>query len=85
MNPQQRVAELSGEHLVVSSNKLFCQTYIMYREELNLKKSSIKYRMQSANHQEGKSKLQVKHNRKQDVALALQKHNGIMQRSRFIK
>ena len=43
----------------------------MYREELNLKKSSVKYHVQSAKHQEGKSKFQVKHKRKQDIGRSI--------------
>ncbi len=36
--PQQRVKEFVGEHLSLSSGKLFC---CAYREELNMKKSSV--------------------------------------------
>ena len=32
--------------------------------------------MQPAKHEQGKSKLQVKHNHKQNIALALYKHNA---------
>ena len=39
IKPQQRVAEFKGEHLCVSSGKLFCNAC---REEVNLKKSSVK-------------------------------------------
>ena len=65
--------EFAGENLVVSSGKLFCQAC---REELNIKKSSVKYHMKSAKHAEGKRKIQLKRKCKQNIALVLQKHNA---------
>ena len=45
VKPQQRIAEFSGEQLIVSNSKLFRQAC---REELNLKMSSVKNHVQSA-------------------------------------
>ena len=42
------------------------------REEVNLKKSSVKNHLQSAKHEDSKSKLKAREKREQDIA---QKHN----------
>ena len=69
IKPQKRVTEFPGEHLTVSNGKLFC---VACREELNLKKSSVKN--QSSKRKYSKSKLKAK---EQDIRIqqALQRHN----------
>ena len=66
VKPHQCVSEFPGENLVVFCGKLFCQ---VCREELNVKKSSVKTHVQSTKHQVGKSKLEVKHKCEEDIAL----------------
>ena len=73
IRPQQRVSEFKDESLVVSNGKLFCNAC---REELNLKKSSVKNHISSVKHKNGKVQLQAKAKRERDIADALQKHNG---------
>ena len=52
VKPQQRVTEFPGENLIVSNGKLFCQAC---REELNMKKSSVRSHVQSSKHKESKN------------------------------
>ena len=64
---------MNHESLVVSNGKLFCNAC---REELNLKKSSVKNHISSVKHKNGKVQVQAKAKRERDIADALQKHNG---------
>ena len=56
IKPQQRVTDFPGEHLTVSNGKL-C---VACREELNLKKSSVKNHLQPTKHKDSKNKLKAR-------------------------
>ena len=73
VTPQQRVREFSGEHLTVSSGKLFCNAC---REEVSLKSSSVKNHTRSAKHKEGKARLSKRDAREKEIAVALRAHNA---------
>ena len=72
VTPSQRVKEHSGEELVVSNGKLFCQAC---REELSLKANIVKNHIKSGKHKYGKQKLKSKEAREGDISVALQAHN----------
>ena len=73
VTPLQRAKEFTGEQLVVSSGKLFCNPC---REELRLKSSSVKNHLRSFKHIEGKQKLAKRIAREQDMAVALKAHKS---------
>ena len=72
VTPSQHVKEHSGEELVVSNGKLFCQAC---REELSLKANIVKNHIKSGKHKYGKQKLKSKEAREGDISVALQAHN----------
>ncbi|XP_065892612.1 uncharacterized protein [Dysidea avara] len=73
IKPKQRIDEFKGEHLCVSSGKLFCNAC---REEVNLKKSSVKNHIRSVKHKNGKDALNTKNKREKTIAEAIQQHNS---------
>ena len=73
IKPQQRIYEFKGEHLCVSSGKLFCKAC---REEVNLKKSSVKNHIRSVKHKNSKDALKAKTKREKSISEAIQEHNS---------
>ena len=73
IKPQQRVDEFKGENLCVSSGKLFCNAC---REEVNLKKSSVRNHIRSTKHKNGKAALNIKNKKERSIAEAIQQHNN---------
>ena len=73
IKPQQRIVEFKVEHLCVSSGKLFCNAY---REEVNLKKSSVKNHIRSVKHKNSKNALKAKIKREKSISEAIQQHNS---------
>ena len=73
IKPQQRIDEFKGEHLCVSSGKLFCKAG---REEVNLKKSNIKNHNRSVKHKNSKDKLKTKTKTDKSISEAIQEHNS---------
>ena len=65
--------EFKGENLCVSSGKLF---FNAYREEVNLKKSSVRNHIRSTKHKNGKAALNIKNKKERSIAEALQQHNN---------
>lgn len=76
IKPQQRVNEFKGEHLCVSSGKLFCNAC---REEVNLKKSSVKNHIRSIKHKNSSDALKTKNKREKSITEAIQQHNSEVQ------
>ena len=70
---QQRVDEFKGENLCVSGGKLFCSAC---REEVNLKKSSVKNHIQSVKHKNSKAALAISNKQDIRIAEAIQQHNN---------
>ena len=73
IKPQQRIDEFKGEHLCVFSGKLFCKAC---REEVNLKKSSVKNHIRSVKHKNSKDALKAKTKREKSISEAIQEHNS---------
>lgn len=73
IKPQQRVVEFKDEYLCVSGGKLFCNAC---REEVNLKKSSVKNHIQSVKHKNGKDALRAKNKRDKSISEAILQHNS---------
>ena len=59
---------------VVSNNKLFCNGC---REELCIKKSSVKNHITSEQHKKGKGKLREKTAKEKDLAISLKQFNSV--------
>ena len=74
IKPMQRVNEYPNEALTVSNNKLFCSGC---REELCIKKSSVKNHIISAKHKKGKERLKQKIAREKDLAISLKQYNSV--------
>ena len=64
--------EFDKEALTVSQGHLFCSAC---REQLSLKKSVIKYHIQSAKHASSKKRRERKEARERDIADSLTKYN----------
>jgi hypothetical protein len=73
VSPSERVREFPGEHLTVSSGKLFCKAC---RESLVLKKSVLVSHVKSTKHECSKQKLLQNQSSERDIADALAKHDG---------
>jgi len=74
IKPSQRVKEYPNEPFVVSNNKLFCNGC---REELCIKKSSVKNHIASEKHKKGKARLQSKTAKEKDLAISLKQFNSV--------
>ena len=72
IKPVQHVREYSTEPFIVSNNTLFCRGC---REELSVKKSSIKNHCYSSKHLEGKRRLEKQQSRDHDIADVLLAYN----------
>ena len=69
VSPADRVKQFPGECLEVKHGKLFC---VACREELSLKKSTVKNHLYSGNkHQDAKDRLAKKEARERDIADSL--------------
>ena len=69
VTPAQRVKEFDGEHIVVSSGKLFCRAC---REQLSTKRSVLSCHVKSKKHLDGKERLKKKSAGDYDIAQALE-------------
>ena len=77
VSPTSRVKEFPGECLSVRSGKLFCDAC---REELALKKSTIKNHIESGDkHKRAKEKLSRKEARERDIAESLRSYDKEVQ------
>lgn len=68
-----RVKEFPGEYMTVKNNKLFCSAF---REEIALKKSTIKNHLNSGGkHKKAKEELEKKHARERNIAEVLRAYD----------
>ena len=74
IKPTQRIKEYPNEPFTVSKNKLFCKGC---REELCIKKSSLKNHIASSKHVKGKEMLKQKMAKEQDLAISLKQYNSM--------
>ena len=73
VSPSARVKKFPGEYLAVKNGKLFCTAC---REELALKKSTIKTHIDSGTkHQTSKRKLEAKKDKERDLMDLLQSYH----------
>ena len=74
IKPTQRIKEYPNEPFVVSNSKLFCNGC---REELCIKKSSVKNHIASAKHKKGIERLKKKTAKEKDIAKSLKLYNSV--------
>ena len=72
--PTQHIKEYPNEPFVVSNSKLFCNGC---REELCIKKSSVKNHIASAKHKKGIERLKKKTAKEKDIAKSLKLYNSV--------
>ena len=74
IKPTQRIREYPNEPFTVSNSKLFCNGC---REELCIKKSSVKNHIASAKHKKGIERLKEKTAKEKDIAESLKLYNSV--------